>query len=107
MPIMAEELKKLFHFHFTKYCQQTSLHGWQYLASEDSKWKKVIWLFVLLFSFATAISLFMYHLVYYLNANPVTNIESTTASLDDVTFPTMHICNINQLRQVRFFYEFE
>ena len=29
----------------------------------------------------------------------MTNIESTTASLDDVTFPTMHICNINQLRQ--------
>ena len=29
----------------------------------------------------------------------MTNIESTTASLDDITFPTMHICNINQLRQ--------
>ena len=37
MTILAEELKKIFNFHFTKYCQQTSLHGWQYLASEDSR----------------------------------------------------------------------
>ena len=36
MTILPEELKKIFHFHFTKYSQQTSLHGWQYLASEDS-----------------------------------------------------------------------
>ena len=39
---------------FSTYCQQTSLHGWQYVDSENGLCRKIIWfLMMLIFSAAS------------------------------------------------------
>jgi hypothetical protein len=34
---------------FSKFCQQTSLHGWAYLDSEPGFLRRVIWILVLVY----------------------------------------------------------
>ena len=41
---------------FSTYCQQTSLHGWQYIDSENGLGRKIAWFLVILGFSAAAIS---------------------------------------------------
>ena len=41
---------------FSTYCQQTSLHGWQYIDSENGLCRKIAWFLVILALSAAAIS---------------------------------------------------
>ena len=39
---------KIFMHGFSTYCQQTSLHGWQYIDSENGLCRKVVWFLIVL-----------------------------------------------------------
>ena len=39
---------KIFMRGFSTYCQQTSLHGWQYIDSENGLSRKIVWFLVVL-----------------------------------------------------------
>ena len=39
---------KIFVRGFSTYCQQTSLHGWQYIDSENGLCRKVVWFLIVL-----------------------------------------------------------
>ena len=44
---------KIFMQGFSTFCQQTSLHGWQYIASEKGLCRKIIW-FLIILAFSVA-----------------------------------------------------
>ena len=67
---------------FHEFCQQTSLHGWQYLAKTGSGKKgKIVWLGIVLASLGVA-SIFLATAANdFSNRSVVTTIATTTASL--------------------------
>ncbi len=77
------------------YCEQTSLHGWYYIA-KDKKFK-IVWASIVLASVAVA-SLFIYKASEeFTKSTVVTTIQSTTVPLSEVYFPAVTVCNINQV----------
>ena len=90
---------------FTEFCGRTSLHGWNHL-SESSiqkaytrKGGKYLWCFIITLSIGIT-SFFLFTSVDdFTSKHVVTNIDTTTASLHDVHFPSIIICNINQIRK--------
>ena len=80
----------------SQYCQQTSLHGWQYVDSESSIICKLIWIIIVISCNITAIGFMVTHFQDFIAATTVTNIESSTASLNEITFPSVYVCNENQ-----------
>jgi hypothetical protein len=83
---------------FSNFCQQTSLHGWQYLDSESKRWRKIIWAIFILASILASVNFLHKAFEEYVNATTVTSIDSTTASLNDIIFPSVIICNVNQVK---------
>ena len=82
-----------------EYCEQTSLHGWFYIASDKPFWRYV-WLSIVIASIGVA-SLFIYKAAEdFTRSTVVTTIHSTTEPLSEVYFPAVTICNINQVRCV-------
>lgn len=82
---------------FNDFCQKTSLHGWQYLASAKS-WSQIgFWTVVVLVSLAIGVAFIYHSTMEYVNSGTITSISSTTAPLDDITFPDIVICNVNHV----------
>ena len=80
---------------FCDYCQQTSLHGWQYLSSENGKVKKLLWMLIIAVCYGYAGYSIWNTSKDFKEATTITTIESTTKSLDDISFPTLYVCNLN------------
>ena len=82
---------------FAKYCRETSLPGWSYLGRDINPTCKVIWAVFLLG--ILGLSGWFVHMIArkYFDARTVTTIESTMASLKDVTFPSVYVCSTNQV----------
>jgi hypothetical protein len=82
---------------FHKFCLETGLHGWSYLIRDMSKPWKIVWfIFLLMVCFISLYVLFI-NTLQYAKTTTVTTIESPMAPLKDVTFPSLYICNINQV----------
>ena len=81
-----------------EYCEQTSLHGWLYIASDKPFWRNV-WLTIVIASIGVA-SVFIYKAAEdFTRSTVVTTIHSTTEPLSEVYFPAVTVCNINQVRK--------
>ena len=78
---------------------QTSIHGWPYLASEAGLIRKGLWLATILVTSGVALYFMRQNIVEYLESDVVTLLNTTTASLSDIYFPTVTVCNINQVSQ--------
>jgi hypothetical protein len=83
---------------FSKFCSETSLPGWSYLNHRMNQFWKIIWIIFLCFVVANSIYVVQINTESYLKAKTITTIESTIASLKDITFPAIYICNINQVK---------
>ena len=82
---------------FRKYCESTSLHGWQYIYYSSQKGWRMMWIGMTLSSVIIAFC-FVYKQTYeFTKATVVTTVDTTTAPLSDVYFPAVTICNINQV----------
>ena len=77
-----EEESRIFLRGLHKYCQQTTLHGWQYIYTETGFFSKSIWIFVIIVSNILASVTLFYNWSMYMSANTTTFLTSTTASLD-------------------------
>ena len=85
---------------FHEFCNHTSLHGWRYLAdSRMSKPKNIFWFLVLCASISGASILIYYNTLTFKNATVITTVESMTAPLSEIFFPSITVCNINQARK--------
>ena len=100
------------------FCGDTSLHGYQYIARFD--WLEVyschliiyhycflprrerqpFWAMIILMSISFAVYFVAYNTNEYLQSFTVTNLKSTTSSLDNIYFPSVTVCNMNQIRFV-------
>ena len=80
----------------SKYCQETSLHGWQYVQLEKRVLAKIMWFLVIFLHYVTATIFIWKNFQEYNNGATITTMVSTTASLDEVTFPSLYVCNLNQ-----------
>ena len=78
---------------------QTSIHGWPYLASESGLIRKGLWFATILVTSGWALYFMRENIVEYRNSDVVTLLNTTTASLSEVYFPTVTICNVNQVSQ--------
>ena len=66
---------------FQGFCNQTSLHGWQYLGKGGGTKGKIEWLFIVLASLGVASVFLFTQAEDFLNRSVVTTIQTTTASL--------------------------
>ena len=79
------------------YCQQTSLHGWQYLDSESGCVRKFFWFLIVFASVVASVVFLVLNTMEYMEATTQTTIDSTTASLKEIKFPAVYVCNVNQV----------
>ena len=82
---------------FYKFCGRTSLHGWKYLKSESGILPKTIWIVALASSLCLSSYFISLNIDQFLKSDTRTTIESTTASLQDIIFPSIYVCNVNQV----------
>ena len=81
---------------FSGYCKQTSLHGWNYIQSENSVLTKIMWFVLILLHYIMATIFIWKNFQEYSNGSTIATVQSTTASLDEITFPSVYVCNLNQ-----------
>ena len=89
---------------WTEFCEETTLNGWYYLAKQNiGKIARSYWGLVVLGSLILA-GVFVYGATdEFLNSTVIITVDSVTASLDRVLFPSLVVCNQNQVnyRQLR------
>ena len=86
--------------HFSAFCTRTSLHGLQYLGDAKTPvMKKVFWFSVILSSVISAAVLIYYNTVVFRKSTVLVSVETMTAPLSDIYFPSVTVCNINQARK--------
>ena len=74
------------------------MHGFKYLDSEEGWVRKLIWTAVIIGIVILCILVLYVSLLQYLDSKTRTSIESTTSSLREIIFPSVYICNVNQVR---------
>ena len=84
---------------FRAFCNQTSLHGWHYIGQKNASiFQRIFWIVILLLSILTTI-LFLYNSTLdFLHATITTSIDTMTAPLSEIFFPSVAVCNLNQVR---------
>ena len=91
---------------FCSFCNQTSLHGWQFLGHHDrsskSPWQVFYWLVAVTISLTLGITYMICNIKEYNNAVPITSLDNVTIPLSEIHFPSVTVCNINQVRQSYF-----
>ena len=85
---------------FERFCQKTSLHGWIYIGDKNvSKLQKSFWIFSIFLSILLAIFLIYKQTKDFMNATIVTTLDSIDVPLTEIYFPSVVLCNNNQIRQ--------
>ena len=85
---------------FTLFCEQTSMHGWVFIGSHHaSRGQRIIWFSILSTFLALAGYLMKENISAYTNSVTTIKTVDRTANLSDAFFPSVVICNINQLRK--------
>jgi hypothetical protein len=74
-----------------------SLHGWPYLNRDVGNVWRTIWIIFLIIVCGLSVFVIVRNVQQFVEATTVTTIDSTMAPLKDVTFPSIYICNINQV----------
>ena len=93
VPTEMKNFKKVFQ----DYCESTSLHGYSYLFISSSLIGKIF--FALIIIIFTSVGMFFLGLNFDQYKKSTTNIkiETTTAPLSEAVFPSVTVCNFNQL----------
>merc|ERR1719278_1527181 len=89
---------------FWYFCNDTSLHGWSYIPrfslAGSLGWLHRILRFLLVLSSVCFAWYNVWNLFkeYYFEQTPVITTSTTTGSLNEVYFPSVTVCNLNQIR---------
>ena len=60
-------------------------------------WSKIYWALVVIASITLSVYFTIFNYLEFINSGTVTSINTTTASLKDITFPSLILCNVNQV----------
>ena len=82
---------------WTNFCNQTTLHGWSYVVGEKHTPQKLLWVVTLISAYSLATYLAISNLNEFMKSTTETSIGTTVQPLIDLSFPTIHICNTNQI----------
>ena len=74
-----------------------SLHGFSHFDSEPGFVRNIIWSGILISMWACSMMFLVQNYESFTTSKTVTSIDSTTAPLSDIRFPSVYICNINQV----------
>ena len=84
--------------HGKDFCEETSLNGWFYLAKKNLSWpRRLFWIIVILMSTTGAIFFNLQFLTEFLDLTVLITVKSISASLGNVVFPAIVVCNHNQV----------
>ena len=101
--VMKEKLKSMgVSDEFQRFCHETSLHGWANVVNTRNFWMKIFWAIFLLACNSFVLYLCTIYTLEFLDSGTVPIVKTTTGDIKDITFPTLVICNINEL-QASFF----
>ncbi len=82
-----------------RYCQWTSLHGFNFLAYPGLTWSQgLFWAAIIAGSIGGVAFLVAYDIQAFVESTVSYDLATPTHPLDDVFFPSLVICNMNQLR---------
>ena len=82
---------------FADFCNGTSLHGWSFVPGKCHM-KRLFWL-IAIFCFILMTVYFLRDTITDFQAATIkVNVEDRAASLDDVYFPSVAVCNVNPIR---------
>ncbi len=90
-----------YHKEFDLYCEFTDLHGWQYFKNLRGKSLvyRCMWGLVIFSSIVTASVILTYAFLEYIKDAVQTTYDPSLGTVDELYFPTVTLCNINQIRQ--------
>ncbi len=98
-----DETRSLSQYHkeFYLYCDNTDLHGWQYFKNLRGKSPvyRCMWGLVIFSSIVTASVILTYAFLEYVKDAVQTTYDPTLGTVNELYFPTVTLCNINQIRQ--------
>ena len=93
---------------FEEFCEETTLNGWYYMAKQNlTKCSRLFWASMILSSIGLAFFFCIGIVTEFMNSNVIITVDSVSASLDNVLFPSMLVCNQNQVRDLRPILEFQ
>ena len=85
---------------FTEFCQETSLHGWNFIAKRRlSSFHSVFWLLTIFSALSLGIVLITWNTQEFLEATVDFNTISMTTSMEKVFFPAIYVINKNLIRK--------
>ena len=85
---------------FVNFCESTSMHGWIFFGSANAPLKqRLFWLVVLSASLVTAALLIFLNTAAFMSSFTQIRTQDRTADLGHAYFPSVLVCNINQLRK--------
>ena len=79
------------------FCEETTLHGWNYIVKVDGIIRKMIWMIAMLVCYGFAAFIIFSLSNTYQESTTSTSIKTSTANMSDVPFPSIHICSENQV----------
>ena len=83
---------------FEEFCEETTLNGWYYLAKKSvGTIGRFYWVLVVICSLALSGNFIYSATNEYLAASVIITVDSVTASLNKVIFPSVVVCNQNQV----------
>ena len=96
---------------FKEFCNSTGLHGWKHIGSVSvnqpsflncfqlASREQFIWVLIMVASLGVALFFIITAVTDFNSSTVVTTIQTTAAPLSEVFFPTIVVCNINQIRK--------
>ena len=102
--VAIEEKEENKEIRLSLFCEKTTLHGWKYFYSEPSKLPKFVWLFAIIGALTLSAYFTKLNVEEFMTSTTRSSIASTTASLQEIIFPSVYVCNINQVLTVFCFY---
>ena len=83
---------------FFEFCENTTLDGWYYLVKQNiSKSSRIFWAFVIFLSIGLAVVFCHGIISEFLVSDVIITVDSVSATLDNVLFPSIVVCNQNQV----------
>ena len=83
---------------FEEFCEETNLNGWYYMAKRNlSICSRLFWALMIMSSIGLAFFFCFGIITEFLNSNVIITVDSVSASLDQVLFPSLVVCNQNQV----------
>ena len=90
--------------HWLDFSRETSLDGWSFLSKPGLSWiRRLFWIIAIIGSVSGAVYFNLMFLKEFFDATVLVTVKSASASLNNVIFPSIVVCNHNQVKNIRIY----